>query len=211
MIFCIGSLSLESPDQSISTRFSPWINLIPLTTAISLVQVTKSFHLGYYHFLLVGLPFLTGFYIRYTHSIIDYSLHVSQRSHLEHKSELVTPFLNTLKDFPTTFRIKSKVLILVNKTIHDLSSSILSKPLPFTQSLQPPYFSLCRPSMLPNVPPLSLIQADSYFGAFAFTVLSAWCALSLKLLSYCLRSSRYPLKIPLSIKFYPIVLLCFSL
>ena len=108
---------------------------------------------------------------QHTHSSIDYSLHVSQRSHLKHRSELVTPLLNTLKDFPVTFRIKSRVLILLNKTIHDLSSSILSKPLPFTQSLQPPYFSLCRPSMLLNVPPLSLIQADSYLG-FAFTILS---------------------------------------
>lgn len=128
---------------------------------------------GVLPFLLSWSSFSNWFYISYTHSSIDYSLHVSQRSHLKHKSELVTPLLNTLKDFPITFRIKSRVLILVNKTIHDLSSSILSKLIPLTQSFQPSYFSLCWPSMLLNVPLLSLIQADSYLEGFAFTVLSA--------------------------------------
>lgn len=157
--------------NSFAIRFYPWIDLITLITAIILVQDTKSCHLGYYCFLLTGLPFLTGFDISYTCPSIDYPLHSSQRGYLKHKSDLVTHLLNNLQGFPITFRIKSKVLILAYKTIHDLGSSILCDLLPFSQILHPPYFSLCLPSMLLNVPPWSLIQTDSYLGALALTVL----------------------------------------
>lgn len=149
----IGSFSLESPDQFICYQILSMNRFNHSHHCIILVQDTKSCHLGYYCFLLTGLPFLTGFDISYTCPSIDYSLHSSQRGYLKHKSDLVTHLLNNLQGFPITFRIKSKVLILAYKTIHDLGSSILCNLLPFSQILHPPYFSLCLPSMLLNVPP----------------------------------------------------------